>query len=152
MISIETTYGTTQSSLNCEVVLVLMLEVYRVIQYFEVVPYWGDLVLHLDTVICMVHLWSFGGCAITVYNMCACLFVSYFEVGGVPILWHFHLLSLISLSWMRVLTVCHWCLFSSYMCARAQNREINNFLYLIHLNTLAGPTMISCNIPYFHVW
>ena len=44
------------------------------------VPYRGDLVLHLDTVICMVHLWSFGGCAI--YNMCACLFVSYFEVGG----------------------------------------------------------------------
>ena len=56
MISIETTYGTTQSSLNCEVVLISMLEVYRVIQYFEVVPYRGDLVLHLDTVICMVHL------------------------------------------------------------------------------------------------
>ena len=82
MISIETTYGTTQSSLNCEVVLILMLEVYRVIQYFEVVLYRGDLVLHLDTVICMVHLWSLGGCAISVYNMCACLFVSYFEVGG----------------------------------------------------------------------
>ena len=80
MISIETTYGTTQGSVNCEVVLILMLEVYRVIQYFEVVPYRGDLVLHLDIVICMVHLWSFGGCAI--YNMCACLFVSYFEVGG----------------------------------------------------------------------
>ena len=87
MISIETTYGTTQSSLNCEVVLVLMLEVYRVIQYFEVVPYRGDLVLHLDTVICMVHLWSFGGCAISVYNMSACLFVSYLEGGVyVPIL------------------------------------------------------------------
>ena len=39
MISIETTYGTTQSSVNCEVVLISMLEVYRVIQYFEVVPY-----------------------------------------------------------------------------------------------------------------
>ena len=76
MISIETTYGTTQSSLNCEVVLISMLEVYRVIQYFEVVPYRGDLVLHLDAVICMVHLWLFGGCVISVYNMCACLFVS----------------------------------------------------------------------------
>ena len=43
MISIET----IQSSLNCEVVLIWMLEVYRVIQYFEVVPYRGDLVFHL---------------------------------------------------------------------------------------------------------